>query len=164
MGFESFRVELRGGRMTHREASQVIGDLDHLVIDRDSIRMPGSMYFLMNDGKHVVEIELMDSPVRLSCRFTLCHPPSIDSVFLGLVKQLMSRLGMEARIRDDVPPEHAHSFSADDFDDFSAVATRCIASRRREWISAFGTELAAATTSEAHARIILPHCQGGVAT
>jgi hypothetical protein len=163
MGFESFRVELRGGRKTYRGASEAIRDLDHLTIDPDSIRTSGSMFFLLNDGNHVVEIELMDSPVKLSCRFTLCHPPSIDSVFLGLVRQLMSQLGMEARICDDVPPEHARSFSVNEFDDFSAAATRCIASRRLEWISFFGTELTAATTSEAHARIILPHCRGGVA-
>src|SRR5260370_4215740 len=109
MGFESFRVELRGGRKTHRQASEVIRDLDHVTIDRDSIHTPGSMFFLMNDGKHVVEIELMDSPVKLSCRFTLCHPPSMDAVFLGLVKQLMTLLGMQASVCDDVPPEHAHS-------------------------------------------------------
>src|SRR5437762_13794334 len=149
MGFESFRVELRGGRKTYRGASEAIREVDHLTIDPDSIRTLGSMFFLLNDGNHVVEIELMDSPVKLSCRFTLCHPPSIDAVFLRLVKQLMTLLGMEARICDDVPPEHAHSFSVDDFDDFSAVATRRIASRRLEWISVFGTELAAATTSEA---------------
>src|SRR5260370_38390106 len=122
MGLESFRVELRGGARTHRETAKAIGNLDHVTVDHDSIPTPGSLFFVKNDGEHVIEIELMDSPIKISCRFTLCHPPSVDSVFLRLVQELMTMLGMEARICDDVRPEYAHAFPLCDFELFSAIA------------------------------------------
>src|SRR5580704_14527636 len=111
MGFEAFRVEFRGGNRTVSEASEVLRKLTNIRPDDDSLPMPGSAYYVVNDGRHAIEIELMDSPLKLSCRFTLCHSPSVDSVFLSLVRELMIRLEMEAKICDDVPPEHSHAFS-----------------------------------------------------
>jgi hypothetical protein len=109
MGFEHFRVELRGGRAKYFEADETIRQLPYIKLDHDSIPLPGSTFYVMDDGAHVIELELMDSPIRLSCRFTLCHPPSVDSAFLDLVRELLGRLGMEAKICDDVRPEDAHS-------------------------------------------------------
>src|ERR1700724_1889073 len=107
MGFESFRVELRGGPATYGEADEVIRQLLHVKPYMESFPMQGSTYYLIDDGQHVIELELMDSPVHISCRFTLCHPPSVDSAFLGLLRELMLRLGMEAKICDDVQPAHS---------------------------------------------------------
>ena len=163
MGFESFRVELRGGRTQYSEADQEIRRLPHVHGDQNSIPLRGSTYYLMTNGNHVIELELMDSPVRLSCRFTLCHPPSIDSTFLGFVRELMERLGMEVTICDAVRPEHAHPFCLGDFANFMAITSECIATRRAEWVAMFGTETLAATTNEVHERIILPRCKPGLA-
>ncbi len=163
MGFETFRVELRGGRAGADEAREAIRNLPHVSPDEHSIQMKGSTYYVMNDGQHVIELELIDSPVRLSCRFTLCHPPSVDSAFLGGVRELMLLLGMEAKICDDVRPEHSRSFSLIEFADFSAITSRYIALRRAEWIAAFGDESMPATTNEVYERIILPRCQPGIA-
>jgi hypothetical protein len=113
----------------------------------------------MDDGQHLLEVELLDAPVRLSCRFTLCHPPSVDAAFLGFVRELMVNLGMEAKICDDVRPEHAQAFSLDRYAEFSAVTSGYLAARRAEWITAFGTKQLAATTNEVYERIILPQCQ-----
>src|SRR5437016_4365865 len=71
MGFEHFRVELRGGRTTYAEAVETIRRLPHIKPDHDSIPLPRSTYFLMDSGTHVIELELMDAPVYVSCRFTL---------------------------------------------------------------------------------------------
>jgi hypothetical protein len=162
MGFEGFRIELRGGRATYREADEALRQLPHIKPDEQSVPMKGSTFYVLDDGQHAIELELMDAPVRLSCRFTLCHPPSVNSVLLGVVGELMNRLGMEAKICDDVLPEHSHSFSVHDFAEFSAIASRYIAARRAEWIAAFGDEPMAATTNEVYRRIILPRCQPGV--
>lgn len=159
MGFESFRVELNGGHASPREANEVIRRHPLARIDLHPVPLPGSTYYLIEDGQHVLEVECIDSPVRLSCRFTLCHPPSVDAAFLGLLRDLMTRLGMQATIRDDVRPEHARPFSLDEFDEFSAIASRCIAARRAEWVAAFEGEPLAATTSEVFRRVILPRCQ-----
>jgi hypothetical protein len=159
MGFEAFRVELRGGRAKYGVADEAVQKLPHIKPDQHSGPMEGSTFYILDDGQHVIEIELMDAPVRLSCRFTLCHPPSVDSVFLALLRELMIQLGMEAKIRDDVRPEHSRSFSLSEFAGFSAIISRYIAARRSEWIAAFGDEPMAAATSEVYQRVILPRCE-----
>lgn len=159
MGFEHFQVMLRGGKSKYGEADETVRKLPHIKPDQDPVPLRGSAFFVIDDGRHAIELELMDSPVRLSCRFTLCHPPSVDSVFLGLVRELMTRLGMEAKVCDDVRPEHSHAFSLHEVAEFSAITSRYIAARRTEWIAAFGDEPMAATTNEVYHRIILPRCQ-----
>lgn len=159
MGFESFRVELRGGQANYLDAKKLIQKHPHVKLDRQSPPMKGSTFYVIDDGRHVLEVELKDTPVRISCRFTLCHPPSVDSVFLDLVRELMLRLGMEAWVCDDVRPEDAHPFPLVHYAEFSSAVLCSIAARRTEWMAAFGAEQIAATTNEVHERIILPRCQ-----
>jgi hypothetical protein len=161
VGFESFRVELGGGPAKYGDADEAIRQSPHVKPDTASFPMQGSTYYLIDDGQHVIEVELMDSPVHISCRFTLCHPPSVDLAFLGLVRDLMLRLGMQVRICDDVRAEHAQSFTLANFGDFASVTSGYIAARRAEWIAAFGNEPMSATTNEVCQRVILPRCQPG---
>ena len=162
MGFETFRVELRCGNAKFHEVDEAVRKFPHSGPDQQCTPMQGSAFYLINDGQHVIEVELMDAPVKLSARFTLCHPPSVDSAFLGFMREMMVRLGMEAKICDDVRAEHARSYSLDEFADFSTVASRYIAGRRAEWIVAFADEPLAATTSEVYQRVILPRCRPGI--
>lgn len=162
MGFEAFRVELGGGDAGYGQADEIVRKLPSVRPDRDSVPLRGSTFYVIDDGRHVIELELMDSPVRLSCRFTLCHPPSVDSAFLGLVRELMIRLGMKAKVCDDVRPEDSRPFPLQEFAEFAAVASRRIAARRAEWVTAFGDDPAAATMNEVYERIILPRCQSKV--
>ena len=158
MGFESFQIMLRGGRTTYAEANEAIHKLPTIEPDESSF-CPGT-YYLMKDGRHVLEVELMDvSPIRVSCRFTLCHPASVDAAFLGFVRELMDLLGMDAEICDEIPAGHAHKFSLDSFSEFSTIARQCIAKSRAEWIAYMGAEQLSATTDEVFARIILPFCK-----
>jgi hypothetical protein len=66
---------------------------------------------------------------------------------------------MEAKICDDVDPEHAEFYPRSEFAQFSAAAEGCIAARRAEWAGAFGNASLAATTNEVYQRFILPQCQ-----
>lgn len=160
MSFESFRVELCDGAATHDEISDAIRSLPHIKPDLHSLPMPGSSYYLRADGQHVIEIELMDySPVRISCRFTLCHPSCIEGAFLALLRDLMTRFSMLVKICDDVLPEHSRSFSLEEFDEFARIISGYIARRRDEWIRAFGAESLAATTNEVYQHFILPRCR-----
>jgi hypothetical protein len=162
MGFETFRVELRGGKANYAQADEAIQELPHIRPDQHSLSTRGSRFYLYEDGQHAIELAVLDASVRVSCRFTLCHPPSVDAVFLGLVRDLMARLGMEAKICDDVLPDDARSFALDDFAAFAAATRRYITARRAEWIGAFGDVPMAATTNEVYQRIILPRCQPGI--
>ncbi len=159
MGFEHYQVVLRGGQTTYSEAAETIRRLPHIKPDHDSIPLPRSTYFLMDNGTHVFEVELMDAPVYVSCRFTLCHPPSVDAGFLSFIRDLMVRLGMEARSIEGSASEADRSFSLSEFAEFSAITRRCIAARRAEWIAGFGDQVLAAATNEVYQRIILPRCQ-----
>lgn len=162
MGFETFRVELHGPTATYREGEEAVRQYPHVAPDQQSLPMQGSTCYVIDDGRHVIEVELVESPLKLSCRFTLCHPPSVDAAFLGFIRAMMVRLGMAAKICDDVRPEHARFYSLNEFADFSTILARYIATRRTEWIAAFGDEVLAATTSEVHRRLILPRCQPGI--
>jgi hypothetical protein len=97
MGFESFRVELRGGQANYPEANEVVRKRLHVKLDQQSPPIKGSTFYVVDDGRHIIEVELKDAPVRVSCRFALCHPTSVDSVFLELVRDLMIRLGNHSR-------------------------------------------------------------------
>jgi len=159
MGFESFQVELCGGNASAREAENEIMALENISEDHDSIMVTGSSYFLMRDGRHAIEMELTHSPIRISCRFTVCHPPSVDAVFLDLVRRLMEMFDMKVSICDDVTPDDARNFSLAEFDDFARSTLRYIELRRREWRGAFGDQQLGATTAELHEHILLPLCQ-----
>jgi hypothetical protein len=162
MGFEAFRVELRGGQTSRAKVLEAVRKLPGIKLDEHSVPTPSSTFFVLADGQHVIELEVKDTPARVSCRFTLCHPPSIDAVFLCLVRELMMQLRMEAAICDDVSPEHSRLFWLDEFAEFSAITSRYIAARRAEWIAAFGDQSIAATTNEVYQRIILPGCEPGI--
>ncbi len=159
MGFESFRVELRGGATSYAQADELVRGLPHAKPDAEAIASQGSSFYTLEDGFHVIEVEVGASPVKLSCRFTLCHPPSIDSAFLGLVRTLMTQLGMEARICDDVRPEHSQWFSVARFSEFTDIVASYVTTRRAEWITNFGPAQFPAKTHEVYERVILPRCQ-----
>lgn len=159
MGFESFQVELGRGPATDEDVIKTLLSRGSVLPDNDSIVLKGSAYFLRRDGRHVIEMEISGSPAEISCRFTLCHPASVDAAFLAWVKELMESFQMRVRIRDDVTAEHEHDFSLEQFGEFSKACLYYIAERRREWQAAFGNQQLAATTAEAHQHIILPHCE-----
>jgi hypothetical protein len=162
MGFEAFRVELRGRRAQYSDVDAAIQKLPSVKPDEPSIPMQGSTFYVVDDGQHILELELLDAPVRISCRFTLCHPPSVDAAFLTLVRELLLQLGMQVRICDDVRPEHARSFSLAEFAEFSSLTSCSIAARRTEWRAAFGDEALAVSTNDVYQRLILPRCQPGI--
>ena len=79
-------------------------------------------------------------------------------MFLGLVRDLMTHLGMEARICDDVRAEHSQGFSVTRFSEFAEIVLHYVTTRRAEWIANFGPEQFPAKTHEVYERIILPRC------
>ncbi len=162
MGFETFQIELAGGKVSFPEANDAVRKFPRAQPDPEAIRVKAWSYYVIDDGQHIIEVEVMDAPVKLSCQFTLCHPSSVDSAFLAFVREVMDRLGMTARICDNVTAEHARSFSLADFAEFSTITSGYIAARRAEWIAAFGDDPLAATTSEVYQRVILPRCQPGI--
>ncbi len=158
MSFESFRIELRGSTASIAEADLAVRGYPFTRRDNESIGSKTSGFYIVDDGSHIIEIEVADNPVKLSCRFTLCHPSSVDAAFLNLARDLQSRLAMNAFICDDIRPEHAHAFSRDEFPEFARVVTDTIAKRRVEWVRNFGPTVLRANTPSVYEKFILPRC------
>lgn len=160
MGFESFQVALTGTG-TYADAERAL-HARGIIPDAKALTTAGSACFLYVDQGHVVEVELSRMPLCISCRFTLCHPPSIISCFLKLLHELMTQLGWQATIRSDVMPAHDHPYGLPEFAEFSSAVQHYTELRRREWAAAFGSKHAALTTPQVHEQIILPRTQGAV--
>jgi hypothetical protein len=158
MGFDSFRVELQGGSCSFEKICHKLEKMDGVALDDKTLRIPPSQYYFFSDGKHAIQIEVKNTHVAISCRFTLCHPLSVDRVFLDLVRWLMDAFQMDIFIRDNVQSCHGGAFSLADFEDFSSIVLGYIASRRSEWIAYFGGECLGCRPSEAFERFILPRC------
>ena len=159
MGFESFRVELRGDANTFASKGTFLHHFPSAKPDPEALPYPGSAFFVVDDGLHILEIEVSESPARLSVRFTLCHPESIVEAFLRLLRDLMAVFQMSAKIRDDVRPEHSDWYSAARYDEFASIVPQYIARRRSEWVASFGPAQLSAKTSEVFRRIVLPNCE-----
>ncbi len=154
MGIESFRVKLHGGPATPAQAIEVIAGMPHARPGKGFYGMSGYSSFILDDGSSVFELLVAEKPFDISCRFTLCHPPSVDSAFLALMRELMIRLGVSAELLDG----EARAYSLDTFGEFAAAAFVAIAERRAEWIAMFGPATLAATTTEVYDKLILPQC------
>jgi hypothetical protein len=162
MGFESFGVRLHGDHATAHAATEAIKNLDHAAPDPDAELTPGSPCFLVNDGQHAIELEVMETSAAISCRFTLCHPPTVDAVFIALVKRLVEILDARVEICEEVEPGQPDEFTLATFHDFPSIVSKCIAKRRAEWKAAFGGQTLGATTTQVHEKIIAPHYQSAV--
>lgn len=164
MGFESFRVDLSGGDHEFENIRQNLGNLAHVEADKAMTGPHYSSCYIWSDGSHVIEIEVVKKPIRISCRFTLCHPTSIDSAFVKFTRLLMTKFDMNVTIGDDVEPSDSGPFGLQQFGELSSALVSYIAARRTEWIDQFGHEQLAATTDEAFEIYILPLCRDFAAT
>ncbi len=159
MGFESFLVRLSGGNASFSQIETTLQQLEHVVPQDQSLSQEGESHYRFDDGNHIIEIEILDRPSSISCRFTLCHPKSIDRCFLNLVKVLIQRLSLQAEMCDAHDPNRSHIYGPDEFGEFEQATLRCIDCERRLWISMMGPDTAAATTAQAFERFILPRCE-----
>lgn len=160
MGFESFQVELRS-KAHYVRTKDLIQSLPNVRFDPDNLALPGSTNFVMSDGQHVIEMQIScrDSVTSISCRFMLCHPPTIDREFLELIRKMMEALDASAVNREEIESGHPDSYSLREFAEFRAAVARCIARRRKEWTAEFGEEQLAASSKDVYDKFILPRCQ-----
>jgi hypothetical protein len=159
MGFESFLVQLTDGKKSFPEVDEMFRRLEYVVPDDHYASTERVSYFRFDDGNHVIEFEIRRDPFCISCRFTLCHPPSVDRRFLDIVKLLMQRLGVKATMSDPDEPHRSRQFDFADFATFEPLALRCIDREPRMWIAMMGNETAAATHAQAFERFIMPRVE-----
>jgi hypothetical protein len=155
MGVEDFRVRLSGA------LDKSISVIDHL------LRIPGmrrdeelqsidGCYLMFRDDGHLIELEVDET--EISCRFALCHAPTVDSIFARLLRQIATPLRWKISILDHLPPDVPWDFYPPAYEGLEGALSIAIASRRDEWKRLFGSVEAGVSTSEAIDRFILPLC------
>jgi hypothetical protein len=160
MGLESFQIILSGGPASLAEVNAGLRALPDVRPGPESGFVPAWPCFVFDDGRHVIELELSGPPPRISVRFALCQPASADAAFLDFIRGRMAAHGMEARVMDEVRPEHAGGFPLGRFAELAEAAVGYIAGARAAWVAMFGPVQAKATTAQAWGLVLPPAPRG----
>ena len=150
MGVESYLVRLTG----HHDV-ETVGQFLTLGLgaqpDHQSRPSGNDEYFVLRDGRHVVEFELAKrgEVCELSIRFAICHPKSIDDVFVSIVTSLIKQLQMTATICELLPVGTPSRYDAVQAAKFATYCRWSIEHAREQWRRQFGSEEAGVSVSEA---------------
>jgi hypothetical protein len=159
MGCEDFVVKLTPG-VPSSEVLRVILSLPGISPPSAaaSVVIPGAHYYRYEDPDHVIELELGALGGALSLRFALCHPPSIDRLFVDLVVTLATRTAASVAIFDDSPadlPELGWEHPAGDLSRLPDAIAHRIPRSRALWQASFGATPLRASCNEALAHFVL---------
>ncbi len=162
MGVESFLVRLRGQQpdlqeivVYSRRALGIVPDPEQQVLTS------AYSYYVFRDGKHVIEFEFFQAreSFDISIRFALCHPPSVDQIFIGHALALMRRFHLIATICEELPEGEPTDYGKEYLDRFTANCSWSIARARGYWREMFGSEEMGVSVSDALRWIIENQCR-----
>ena len=143
MGLESYLLRLRGQNCTAQRVVEYSQRRFGILRDHEQAPLSRAYsHFVFRDGLHVIEYEFLQESdsCEVSLRFALCHPPSIDRVFLAQVADLMTQFGMEATICEELPADAPTVYASGNLAQFTANCTWSIARSRAYWHQMFGSE------------------------
>ena len=108
-------------------------------------------YYVYRDGLHVIEYELLQDhgSCQVTMRFALCHPSSVDSIFIQQAIDLMKHFNMEATICDELPDDALRTYTMQELARFKTNCAWSIACCREHWQQMFGTETIGLSVSDA---------------
>lgn len=156
MGAEDFQVGLMSDALDIEHATAYLETFDDISVIRKKTE---ELFFEYRKGGHVIEVELsrpkLRIATRISCRFSLCHPDSVDEVFADFVVDLAQGLSLPIEILEDVPAGEPYRFLPADLNGFRDALKKSIATKRDYWIKDFGDVKASLTCREAVQRFIL---------
>ncbi|MGK3969878.1 hypothetical protein WMF38_32140 [Sorangium sp. So ce118] len=159
MGCEDFVVRLSSDS-TRQAAAQVLLAIRGTCPDTVVPVLPAEFNFRYEDSEHIIEIEVAEREpgATLSLRFALCHPSSIDDVFIGLVVDVAIALSADVVIAEDVEPDEpglGWSFPLARVADLRKALAQCIPKKRKLWREEFGFALARASCRDAIERFVI---------
>lgn len=151
MGVESYLSRLTGQQDVNTIGNYLISFLSAQPDSTQSAPSGSDQHFVFRDGRHVIEFELTQRGRfgQLSVRFAICHPASVDDVFVSIVTSLMAQLQMTATICEALPAGTPSEYGATEVTKFAANCRWSIESARKEWRRAFGPEEAGLSVSDA---------------
>ncbi|WP_437755252.1 hypothetical protein [Sorangium sp. So ce1389] len=159
MGCEDFVVRLSSGS-TRQAAVQALLAIRGTRPDAVVPALPAESHFRYEDPDHIIEIEVAEREpgTTLSLRFALCHPSSIDDVFIALVGDVAIALSADIVIAEDVEPDEpglGWSFPPARVADLRKALGQCIPKKRKLWREEFGFALARASCRDAIERFVI---------
>lgn len=151
MGMESYLLRLRG-KQPDSEAFVMYSQRLGIIPDPDEYALSSAYsHYVFRDPLHVIEYELFreDNSYEVSIRFALCHPSSVDQVFLAHALGLMKRFNMTATICEELPEGEPREYNTHDLDRFASNCYWSISRAREYWRAMFGTEEVGLSTRDA---------------
>lgn len=161
MGVESFLVTIRGPREEYLAVALFAESEFRLTPEPPPSYGSGDcLYYSFGDGRHVIEWEFAPYPGEylISVRFALCHPPTVDSVFIDLICRILQRFNATATVCEPMPDGTVRSHRADTLAQFAQDCLCGIQICRRDWQAMFGTRTASLSHKDAMLRFVLPQC------
>ena len=139
MGIESYRTMILT-KAPDSDVVQVLVAEMGFTLEEDQADVHDT-FLRFEDDEHIIECAVSDGrPCRISLRFALCQPSSIDAVFLGLLVALTNRL-----LRYDPDGTSVEL----------CEARNEIQEAREAWRALFGVATARLTPSEALRRFVI---------
>ncbi len=163
MGVEDFQVVIKynGKNKEFNETIQFIKSCQNVFVDYDTKQISNEQYYIFDDSKHIIELEISQREaniIKISCRFAVCHPISIDNVFIELIIIIAKKLKSKIEILDETPNGDPYQFFYPEYEKFETVLKKTIEIKRNYWMQDFGSETASLRTSEAIKKYILSKC------
>jgi hypothetical protein len=165
MGCESFQAVLVGSGYSEKEVLKYLKDNPNIRIDKEAgsyHKIHGEHYFIYNDEKHIIEIEVRSEKrgkIRMSTRFALCQSVSVHLFFQEFVKNIAGKFGFSIFIAEEVGNEKNGIFLPPNFSGFDETLQCAIKLKQSWWIKDFGPETATVTCSEAILKFVVPKCR-----
>ncbi len=154
MGAEDFQAILLSDNVQYDKVVETLRCIPNVDIDNESKRLADENYFVIDDGIHIIELEVSSRGkrkgyIKISCRFALCLPRSIDAVFYRLLRKIGKKFEMLIEVLDEVPVGCLDKFNPPDYVGMDHVLKKAIGLKRMYWVQDFGPETASLRTSEA---------------
>lgn len=159
MGLESYLLRLHGNDCTSLQIAEYSQRRFGIVPDLEQAPLtPAYTHFVFRDGHHVIEYEFFQDgdSCEVSLRFALCHPPSVDRVFVNQATELIKRFGLNATICEELPEDEPRIYTAADLTRFMANCAWSIARSRLYWQQMFDTEEIGLSVSDALQKFFHP--------
>jgi hypothetical protein len=162
MGMESYFVKIHGPQADDRAVRRFAEAEFQLIPEPDppSYAPRDNSYYSFRDGRHVIEWEF--APGRdvyeLSLRFALCHPETVDDVFIQLVCRILDQFNAVVTILEPLPDEAMRDHCAKTKAEFARDCRGSIQICRGYWQATFGTRTAGLSHKDAMLEFVLPQC------
>ncbi len=152
MGWEAFLVSISSD-LTHEVVADCLLAIPGVRPQSGSDALPGYRQYVYEDPSHIIELETSSEAAqagtRISIRFALCQPASIDGIFAEFVADIAQKSKGAVMIAADAHGELAVDFQHTGMDAFAKSAAFYLGQDRAIWRRDFPDVIPRVTCGEA---------------